>query len=209
MNKIEVKEKVINLEENSNKVVKILLEDDKRIVYNIPQNASLIVYQYGVNISNEVIINLNGDSAKVEFHYSMINYDNNKFNITVNHNFSNTRSDIYNHGLNVFSSSLNFNVTGFVKKTSDSCICNQENQIINLQDGKSIISPNLLIDNYDVSSSHSAYIGKFNEDEIFYLMSRGLSRKKSNDLLIKSFLINSCDLDSEELNKFINYLTKI
>ena len=76
---------------------------------------------------------------------------------------------------------------------SDKSECNQKNQILNIKEGKSTILPKLLIDNYDVVSSHSAYIGKFKDEILFYLMSRGISEKVSYDLLIKSFLVNNSE----------------
>ena len=45
-----------------------------------------------------------------------------------------------------------------------------------------------LIDNYDVDSSHSVYIGKFNEEKMFYLTSKGLSENAAKELLIMGFI---------------------
>lgn len=206
MNKIKVKEEVINIENDTNKQIEVVSDRDTKTIYNVGKNSLLVVYQYGININNIVEINLNGENAKVEFHYNMINYDSNTYQITVNHNHSHTESNIYNHGLNVFHNNLTFDINGIVKKESNSCICNQENQIINLADGKSTILPNLLIDNYDVVSSHSAFIGKFQEELLFYLMSRGISRKVSYDLLIKGFLLNANGSNSNLLKPFIKQI---
>ena len=191
MNKIEINENVVKIEKDQELELHLFDYEDKNVVYNLEENAKLIVYQYGFDINNNVVVNLNGERSSVEYHYSVINYKNNKYNILVSHNNKNTVSNIYNHGLNVLNNNLDFNITGKVLKVSDSSICNQENQIINLENGNSVILPNLLIDNYDVSSSHAAYIGKFKDELLFYLMSRGISRKKGYELLIKSFLINS------------------
>ena len=139
------------------------------------------------------MINLNGENAEVEYHYSTINYDDHKYKTVVNHNSSKTISNIYNHGVNVKDNKLDFDITGYVPNKSDKSECNQKNQILNIKDGKSTILPKLLIDNYDVVSSHSAYIGKFKDEILFYLMSRGISEKVSYDLLIKSFLVNGCE----------------
>lgn len=207
MNKIEVKEEVINIEKDTKKQIEKVSDSDMKTIYNVGKNSLLIVYQYGININNIVEVNLNGENAKVEFHYNMINYDSNSYQITVNHNCSHTESNIYNHGLNVFDHSLRFDINGIVKKDSKSCICNQENQIINLKDGHSTILPNLLIDNYDVISSHSAFIGKFQEELLFYLMSRGISRKTSYQLLIKGFLLNGGN--SNLLKSFMKQIEKI
>ena len=176
------------------------------VIYNVSENSKLVVYQYGINIDNNIIINLNGENASVEYHYSTINYDDHKYKIDVNHNNIKTISNIYNHGINVFDNKLDFDITGNVLNKSDKCECNQKNQILNISDGKSTILPKLLIDNYDVISSHSAYIGKFKDEILFYLMSRGISEKVSYDLLIKSFLVNGCDNTEliEKLEKEIN-----
>ena len=176
------------------------------VIYNVSENSKLVVYQYGINIDNNIIINLNGENASVEYHYSTINYDDHKYKIDVNHNNSKTISNIYNHGINVFDNKLDFDITGNVLNKSGKCECNQKNQILNISDGKSTILPKLLIDNYDVISSHSAYIGKFKDEILFYLMSRGISENVSYDLLIKSFLVNGCDNTEliEKLEKEIN-----
>ena len=176
------------------------------VIYNVSENSKLVVYQYGINIDNNIIINLNGENASVEYHYSTINYDDHKYKIDVNHNNIKTISNIYNHGINVFDNKLDFDITGNVLNKSGKCECNQKNQILNISDGKSTILPKLLIDNYDVISSHSAYIGKFKDEILFYLMSRGISEKVSYDLLIKSFLVNGCDNTEliEKLEKEIN-----
>ncbi|MCI7332376.1 MAG: SufD family Fe-S cluster assembly protein [Mollicutes bacterium] len=178
------------------------------VIYNVSENSKLVVYQYGINIDNNIIINLNGENASVEYHYSTINYDDHKYKIDVNHNNSKTISNIYNHGINVFDNKLDFDITGNVLNKSDKCECNQKNQILNISDGKSTILPKLLIDNYDVISSHSAYIGKFKDEILFYLMSRGISEKVSYDLLIKSFLVNGCD-NTELIEKLEKEIDKI
>ena len=178
------------------------------VIYNVSENSKLVVYQYGINIDNNIIINLNGENASVEYHYSTINYDDHKYKIDVNHNNSKTISNIYNHGINVFDNKLDFDITGNVLNKSDKCECNQKNQILNISDGKSTILPKLLIDNYDVISSHSAYIGKFKDEILFYLMSRGISEKVSYDLLIKSFLVNGCD-NTELIEKLEEEIDKI
>lgn len=202
MNKIKEKENNI-LTLSNNETKEIYLFTDKKVVktINLSTNSHLILYHYHVNKDAEIEINLNGEQAEIEYHFSMINYDNNTLKMKINHNYKNTISNVYNHGVNVENQSLSFKIVGKVPKDKSGCICNQENQIINIADGKSSISPSLLIDNYDVSSSHSAYIGKFKDDILFYLMSRGISLDKSIELLIKGLLLNQGSMDKDEVIK--------
>ena len=208
MNKLDIDNNVVTIPKNEKVELHIFDYQNKKITYNLEANSKLVIYQYGIDIDNDITINLNGKNSEVEYHYSTINYNDHKYNILVVHNEENTTSNIYNHGLNVYSKKLDFNITGKVIKKANKSICNQENQIINLEDGDSTILPNLLIDNYDVISNHSAYIGKFKDELLFYLMSRGISKRVSYDLLIRSFLINGLT-SNEDISKLEEEIKKI
>ena len=199
MNKV-----IINKDEE-----RVIYSKAKNVIYEVLENAKLIIYQYEYNDGNDIVINLNGENALVECHFSFINYDDNKFKIVINHNASNTISNIYNHGVNINDKLLEFDVTSVVPKSSFSCVVNQENQIINLNDGNSKIDPKLLIENYDVSSSHSAYIGSFKESSIFYLMRRGVSKISATKLLIKSLLLNGGNEEEKEVMEFLEKIKEV
>ena len=180
-----------------------VLDDNKKTSYKYNISEDTIIYHFSINSSSDVEINLEVENVTVYYYYGNINYDDNTFNIKVNHLASNTHSEVFNHGVNVFANKLSYYVDGIVPKNSNKCICNQDNQIINMNDGKSTICPNLLIDNYDVESNHAAYIGCFKEDILFYMMSRGISREVASRLLLNGFLINSDSIDMNKLAKFI------
>lgn len=50
------------------------------------------------------------------------------------------------------------------------------------------VNPILLIDEYDVKAGHGATIGKIEEDQLYYLQSRGLTKAESEKLIINGFL---------------------
>lgn len=179
----------------------------KKYKYNIDEDT--IIYHFSINGSSDVEVNLVKEDVTLYYYYNNINYYDNKFSIEVNHVASNTHSEVFNHGVNVNCNYLTYTVNGVVPKSSNSCICNQDNQIINMSDGKSTIKPNLLIDNYDVDSNHAAYIGKFRDSYMFYLMSRGISRKNAYLLLLKSFLINTDSIDLSKIDDFLKEIEKI
>ena len=190
------------------KVLYVLDNNEKsEYKYNICEDT--IIYHFSINSSSKVEVNLVTEGVTLYYYYNNINYDNNEFKIKVNHMEDNTHSELFNHGVNVFVNKLTYYVDGSVPKKSSKCICNQENQIINMGNGKSTILPILLIDNYDVDSNHSAYIGKFRDEEIFYLMSRGISRSMANRLLLRGFLINSDSIELEKILEFAGEIDKI
>jgi len=48
--------------------------------------------------------------------------------------------------------------------------------------------PDLEIESYDVKCSHAASVSRINEEQLFYLMSRGISRVKAEDMVVVGFL---------------------
>lgn len=171
--------------------------------YELGKNSNLnLIKICDTNTINErSIINLNKDNAKVYCLLKSVSQSNKKYDFLINHNSSNTISEIITNGLNIKGSMI-FNVTTFIPKDSINCIANQNNRIINLNNEECVIRPNLLIDNENVSANHSALIGTFKDDEIFYLNRLGLNYEKATKLLIEGFIKNGLS------NKLANYFKK-
>ena len=172
------------------------------ITYNIEKNAKVHVNKLGKNCSDKLVVNINDEGAYIEFHNSLICYDDIAFNETINHLHSGSECKIVNHALNVLGNECKFIVDGVITKDATDTVFRQDNKIINLTEGKSFILPNLIVDNSDIEASHSAYIGTFKEDDIFYMQTRGIKKEEVEKLLIKAFLINDMDLDEKEADIF-------
>ena len=56
------------------------------------------------------------------------------------------------------------------------------------QNSRAEARPELEIETDEVKASHAASVGRIDEEEIFYLMSRGLSRNEAIELIVKAFL---------------------
>ena len=79
----------------------------------------------------------------------------------------------------------------------------QTTKILTLGDVDAKISPNMFIEEDSVTAKHGSVISSFNEEEIFYLQSRGISEEEAIYLLIKGFIFSNLDLNME--NKSIVY----
>ncbi len=172
--------------------------------YYLEDNSYLDVLKvYDVDSIREVdIVNLNGFNSKIDYTFKTVSKNDEKYDIMIYHNKGNTVSNIVNHGVNIENGTLTFNVTGLVDKGSKDCIINQKNQIVNLTCNRCNINPNLIIDENEVSASHSAHIGKLDDDSLFYLTSRGIDYNEAVHLLIKGFLLSKTD--SDDLVKIID-----
>ena len=186
-----------------NKVIYINNECNE---FNVKENEMLEIYHFVIDKSVNTKINLEGKNSKVVYHLSIISNKDNTCKIDVNHVKSNTESKIICHGVNMQNESLEFNVTGLVPKNVSKCICNEDNEIINLKNGKSVIKPNLLIRNYDTFSNHAAYIGEFSKDKMFYLESRGISEENAIRLLMEGLLLGDGDRENVIVKEFMDNL---
>lgn len=172
-----------------------------RSKYSISNNSNLVLKNINnINsIKEQSVFLLNGKNAKVKKILKTISNGNQKYDVIVNHNNVNTESDIINHGVNIEDGKLNFNVSSIVLENMNKCFVNQNNRIINLTDNKCNISPNMYIDCFDVVANHSAYIGTFKDEELFYLQSRGISKLDATKLLIRGFLTSELEETQKEI----------
>lgn len=163
--------------------------------FNINSNSKLNLYKfYDIEKAKEFVrIDLNGINAFIDYNFKTISKQEEKYDITVYHNSPNTVSNIINNGINIKEGNLIFNVSSFVSNGNKKCDVSQKSRIVNLTMNKCKICPNLYIDEYDVNANHSAYIGNFKDEELFYLMSRGITKSESEYLLIKGFLLNNME----------------
>lgn len=67
--------------------------------------------------------------------------------------------------------------------------------------------PDIIVENDDVSMAHEATAGKLNEDDIFYLCSRGLNKEEAEALIVNGFIqpiVKELPLEyAVELNRLI------
>lgn len=145
---------------------------------------------------------LNGENAQYHSVLKTISTKKEKYDMEIIHNAKHTESNIINHGVNVKDGSIIFNVTGTIPKGMKESTLNQFNRILTFNEEECKISPILLVDEEDVIANHSAYIGKFREEELFYLMSRGIHEKDATMLLTKGFLRSKLHLEEELLEQY-------
>ena len=177
------------------------------ICYNTFNNNNVVINKASIDCSDNVMVNINGENTNIEFYNSIINYKDNEYKEVINHISKNSNSLVVNHCVNVNDNMFKFIVDGKIGKDASKTNFKQDNKIINMNSGKSFILPNLIVDNNDIDASHSAYIGKFDEDILFYMMSRGISYTDANYLLIKAFLINGMS-SNEKMRDYLENLIK-
>lgn len=117
----------------------------------------------------------------------------------VEHIAKNTEGLIEHYGVAADESFLVFEGTGKIHKGMKESVAHQTNNGVVLgRYARLDANPLLLIDEYDVEASHGAAIGRIDEEQLYYLMSRGLSEKAAQRLIINGFLAPLKDLMANE-----------
>ena len=111
------------------------------------------------------------------------------FRQLVEHNAPETEGYIENYGVSNDTSALIFEGVGKINKNMKRSVARQSNNGIVLGETARLdANPLLLIDEFDVEASHGAAIGKIDDEQLYYLMSRGLTLSAAERLIISGFL---------------------
>ncbi|MGN0993374.1 MAG: SufD family Fe-S cluster assembly protein [Bacilli bacterium] len=191
---------------NSVKVFCLLESSNIDFVCSAENNFDFNIFS--VNTTLNITSNLNKDNLKFKLVYSTINEKDNDYKVTVNHFGKNITSDIISHGINKATAHLTFIINAKVPMESTSTKTNQDSKIITIDKNTATIKPNLLVDTDDIEASHSAYIGEFKEEDLFYFETRGLNRKTAEKLLAKSFLIGQMNISFREKDMILEILKR-
>jgi Fe-S cluster assembly protein SufD len=204
----------LSLTAKANSQVKYLL------VSEIESNKSVINHQFTAHkdsklelitglVSNvldaKMHIDLVGEGADVKMRAVAVSSDDNIQNVDVfmTHKAPHTFGDMTNIGIANKRGKIILNGVEKIEKGMKQANAFQTLKGIITSDLASVeVNPILLIDEYDVKAGHGATIGKIEEDVLYYLMSRGLTKKESEKLIINGFLKPVIDeIDDEPLRE--------
>ena len=177
------KDITINIESDN---IKLYLVTKKDIKINFNVKKSVTIYNI---TTNNININANiYNNSKLDFYLMSITDKKITNEVNIYHQNKETISNVTCHGISYLKGDLKFSVNGYIKKGMINSVCNQSSRIINLDEGKSLIEPNLFIEEFDSIANHSAYTGPFDEKLLFYLETKGISKKESFNLLLNGFM---------------------
>lgn len=136
-----------------------------------------------------VNIDLNGEGASVVNNVLLMTKEEANYNTSVMHNDKHTSSKVSNYGISLDNGGITYKTTGKINRGFSSSSCEQLSRGIIAGDKAYVKAlPILLIDEYDVKANHGASIGKMSDDELFYLMSRGLTKQEAFKLILSGII---------------------
>lgn len=166
----------------------------------------------GLLVRNNINISVEGENCSTYMNGAMIgkgkqHIDNHTF---VNHKVPNCYSnEDYKYVMDEQSTGV-FNGRVVVQKDAQVINAYQNNGNILLSDDASIYSkPELEIYADDVKCSHGSTTGQLDEDALFYLQARGISKEKARKILVSAFLGGQLSaIDQEEISQLIEGILK-
>lgn len=196
---------IIIVDNNINKEVCLFNEKYENINIIIKDNASLIIDYFNDIEKLKTKINIEiGNKSSLILNHSYLNKNSYELNIDVNYKSELSSVVINIKGINDNGLS-SINAIGKVESNNINNVLDEKIKIININNGKSICKPIMLINTSKVIANHENAIGSINEEELFYLMSKGLTKENAEKLLCKGYLLSN--MHNEELkDKIKDYL---
>ena len=140
---------------------------------------------------SENISHLIGDGSQADTKSVVVGRGTQKQNFTteVRHWGKNTNGHILKHGVMKEAAQTIFNGIGKIEHGATKADAQQESRVLMLSEkARGDANPILLIDEDDVTAGHAASVGRVDPLQLYYLMSRGISKTEAERLVIHGFL---------------------
>ena len=130
------------------------------------------------------------EGSTLNIHTTYLGVEEKKVDYLLVNNGRNSTVSITNNVVCLDGADVCLNIIGRIKKGASGSKCFQKTRCLTFGEPKqSKVLPVLEIDENDVEASHSLSSGTIDPDVLFYMNSRGLSRKDALRLLLTSYLM--------------------
>lgn len=162
-----------------------IINKSYKLVINLSDNSKLDVYDFNeTNTNNSLVIN---QSNNTEFnYYHSFKIDGDKLldiKAYINGNKNINKINIYG----ISNGYANILVDGIVKQGSKDNVLDENIKVLTIG-GKCFTKPMMHINVKECIANHNTAISNVREDEIFYLMSKGITRDKAVELISDGYL---------------------
>ena len=181
---------IINV--SGNVVIYIINQVINELIINLENESKLTIYKYDKSLKGNIKIKINQKhNSNIEYNSSYISEED--VNLTINNdilgNNNNSNIVIRNISNNNYS---NIVINVKIKENTINNIALEDLKGIN-NGGFIKIEPNIICNSNEVTANHLTTIGILNQDEVNYLMSKGISEEKVKEILLNGFIYSNMD----------------
>ena len=172
-----------------NKIEGLTCEENNQITIELEDDASLIWIVHTTHFpQNVTIIILENNHTKLDLSWYLELEENTKLNLENKLLGNENESHLQIHAVNVKASTCQIKSTGYIKKDTQDNQFEEELKGLILYPNTMIFLPELIVDSNKINAKHNATMKCIDEEEIFYLASKGISRETSIELIKNGFL---------------------
>jgi Fe-S cluster assembly protein SufD len=152
-----------------------------------------------------VEVDLDGDSSETKLVGAFYGHEDQHFDIDsrVWHNAEHTTADLVTRGvIDDHARSVYEGVQNVGREAWDTSSYQRENTLMLSDESEADASPKLIINNHDTEASHSATVGQVDEQDLFYMKSRGVPEQLAKNMLVEGFYVPVLDeIEVQELRE--------
>ena len=172
--------------------------------YEVNENAHLVC-AYGECSGGEcdrrIWVALREKRAAAEILSASLVNEKKKFRMNIVNFAPKTSGEMRNFAVVLQDGKLMIDAIGKIVKGAKGALSHQTSRAMSFAAGQNTtILPELLIDENDVEASHAMSIGRVDDEQLYYMMSRGLTMKQCTALISAGYLMPVADiLENEDL----------
>ena len=137
-----------------------------------------------------------GDSSESKIVGAFFGHNDQHFDIAsrVWHEAEHTVADLVTRGvLDDEARSVYEGVQDVGREAWDTSSYQRENTLMLSDESEADASPKLIINNHDTEASHSATVGQVDDEDMFYMTSRGVHPERAKNMLVEGFFVPVLD----------------
>lgn len=161
-------------------------------LYKVKKGAILNLAACDINqqkCKRHIKVDLIEEFAVCNFKSAVLCNDEMHYQIAINSCYANTTGMMENYGVVLENGKYYMDATGKIDKGAHGSKSHQASHALCFaHKQQATILPQLLIDENDVEASHATTVGSIDDNQLFYMQSRGLSAKEAGALLTLGYL---------------------
>ncbi|WP_256392069.1 Fe-S cluster assembly protein SufD [Natronoarchaeum rubrum] len=139
---------------------------------------------------------LNGDGSETQIVGAFFGHEDQHFDLDARvwHRAEHTTADLVTRGvIDDVARSVYEGVQDVGSGAWDTNSYQRENTLMLSDESEADASPKLIINNHDTEASHSATVGQVDQEELFYMTSRGVDEEDATNMLVEGFFVPVLD----------------
>lgn len=199
--KIVLSEDITSIEVNGSARVYINnIDFSLNLEIKLNDKAELKIYDFNKNSVDKNLQVFQGNDTAFEYHHTFEVGEEYNFTYRAYINGNNNLNDV--NILGISNGNVLLDVDEIVKDNTNGNVLNENIKVLTI-DGIANVLPKLHVSALDVEANHNTAISNIREDELFYLMSRGIDETSASNLIKDGYLYGYFKSVDEEFYNFI------